>query len=557
MTEGPATPPPDPPGADDPDTGSALARRTAVMATGTVLSRASGFLRVAAFAAAIGATEGPLADAYNQANTAPNIVYELILGGVLSSVLVPIFVETLRRDSAEHHHVANAISTIAGLVLVGIAVVGVVAAPGLAVLFTLRADALDPAVIELRSTITLLLRLFMPQVLFYGLTTIYTAFLNAHRHFALPMFAPVLNNLVVTGVLLWYGAAVGFTAVEDLSTLEGRLVWLLGLGTTAGIVAMTLPLVPVARRHGWRPRLSLDWRHPMVRRVGRLGSWTLLYVMINQVGTLVVILLAGAIDTAGAYSAYVLAFTFFQLPHGIYAVSVMSALLPGMADAHSAGDTARFRATLGRGIRATALLIVPAAVGMGLLAGPIVSLVMERGAFGAESTSLVAAVLAAFCLGLPAFSVFQLFLRAHYGLQDTRTPVLVNLGAVGLNTMVNLAAFWLLDGTAQVVGLAVGHAVAYWGGAAAFALLLRRRLGGLGGRTTGRAVAGIAGASATMGALVWLAGRAVTAVMAPGGLTDLLAVVVPVAVGVIAYVAAARVLGVPELRVVTAALRRR
>ncbi|MDP8970900.1 MAG: murein biosynthesis integral membrane protein MurJ, partial [Actinomycetota bacterium] len=556
---------PDGPGMSRPPVGDAagdLARHTAVMAAGTMLSRVSGFGRLAALTAALGVAEGPLADAFNTANVMPNIVYELVLGGVLSSVLVPVFVDTLRREAAhdgdagEHRHVVNTVTTLAGLVLVVIVVAAVAGAPLLARLLTVGVQSpADPA--TLRRVVTVFLRLFLPQVLFYGLTTIWTAYLNAHRHFATPMFAPVLNNVIVAGVVLVFGATVGFEAValQQLSTAQ---LWLLGGGTTAGIVAMTVPLWPVARRHGWSWRPSLDWGHPMVRRIGRLGGWAVLYVLVNQVGYLVVIVLAGAVPGDGAFSAYVYAFMFFQLPHGIYAVSVMTALVPALSESASAGDLDRFRAQLTRGVRATALLIVPAAVGLGVLAAPIIRLLLEQGVFSAASTQLVSRVLVAFTIGLPSFSLFQLFLRAHYALQNTRTPALVNLFAVGLNIAVDVVLFVVLPGQWKVVGLAVGHASAYTAGALVFALRLHRRLGGLEDRATLSSLSRIAGAAALMGGLAWGAAQGLAATLGTAGLLpEALTLGGAVAAGVLAYLTLARLLGVGELKGLTALARPR
>jgi len=535
-----------------------LARNTAVMALGTLLSRLTGFGRLAAMTAAFGIVEGPLADAYNKANVAPNIVYELVLGGVLSSVLVPVLVETLARDREEHRHVTNTIASLAGLVLVVITTLGIVAAPWLATLFTLGAEGSAAEVAHLRWVVTLFLRLFLPQVLFYGLTTVWTAYLNAHRHFAAPMFAPVLNNLVVIGVLLWFGRIVDFQAVADLGGLSTAQLWLLGLGTTAGIAAMTVPLWPVSRQHGWSFRPTFDWRHPVVRRVGRLGVWAGLYVLINQVGYVVVIVLTSAIPGDGAFAAYAGAFVFFQLPHGIYAVSVMTALVPGLAHAASTKQFDAFRTQLAVGIRATALFIVPAAVGLAVLAQPVVKLLLERGAFTAASTSLVSGVLVAFAIGLPSFSLFQLFLRAHYALQDTRSPVLVNVAAVSLNIAVDIALFLVLPDQWKVVGLAVGHAAAYTLGASIFALRLRRLLNGLGGRDTSSALGRIGLAAVGMGGLAWLTARAMDQWFGTvNALQQAAQVGAAVALGGVSYVVIARILRISELDLIKSLVRRR
>ncbi len=542
----------------------ALARPTLVMAAGTVLSRLTGFLRLFALAVAAGITEGPLADAYNRANVTPNIIYELVLGGVLSSVLVPVFVETLQRDRAgsdgtrhtEHQLLVNTVTTLTLCILGIVCMLAILAAPALAVLLTLRVDGTPVEVAALRQVVTLFLRLFLPQVVFYGLTTVWTAYLNAHRRFAAPMFAPVLNNLVVTAVLLAFGASVRFTALEDLRDLSAAQLWLLGVGTTAGIVAMTVPLWPVARRQGWRWRPSFDWRNPMIRRILRLGGWAVLYVVVNQAGYLVVIVLTGGI--VGGYTAYVVAFTFFQLPHAVYAVSVMTALVPAMAAAASSADRDAFRAHVGRGVRATALLIVPAAVGLGVLAQPIVHLLLEYGVLSPASTRLVARVLLAFVLGLPSFSLFQLFLRANYALQDTRTPLLVNVAAVAFNIAADVALFLMLPPGWKIAGLALGHALAYSLGAMLFATRLRRRLGGLEGRLTAHSLTRVVAAAAVMGVVVAGAREALVALLGDAALLGRAAqVAIPVIVGAAVYLVVARAFGLRELTGAAALVRAR
>ncbi|MDP8960210.1 MAG: murein biosynthesis integral membrane protein MurJ [Actinomycetota bacterium] len=545
-----ASPEPVPGGAD-------LARNTLVMAAGTLLSRLTGFLRVAALSYAFGVTESKLADAYNVANVTPNIVYELVLGGVLSSVLVPVFVETLRRDHEEHRHVVNAVTTVAGTVLVLISTVAIFAAPLIARVLTLGAEGGGEEAVAMRQTVTLFLRLFLPQVLFYGLITIWTAYLNAHRHFGAPMFAPVLNNLVVAAVVLAFGFLVGFEPV-DLETVATAPLLLVGVGTTLGIVAMTFPLWPVSRRHGWRWRPSLDWRHPMVRRVGRLGVWTVLYVVTNQIGYFVVVVLTGAMAVPGGFAAYTYAFVFFQLPHGIYAVSVMTALLPALAAAASDDDLGTFRRELTRGVRVTALVIFPSGLGLAVLATPIVRLLLEHGVFTASSTVLVSRTLTAFALGLASFSLFQLFLRAFYALQDTRSPVLVNVGAVGVNILLDVVLFLLLPTEWKVPGLALGHAIAYTVGALLFAVLLRRRLRGLQGRETAGQLGRVVAAAALMSVVVWAVARAVASALGTATLAAQLATVAAsVFAGGSSYFALATLFRVEDLATLVRLIRRR
>ncbi len=471
-----------------------LVRSTALMSVGTALSRLTGFLRVAAMAFALGVAETRLADAYNVANNTPNIIYELVLGGILSSVFVPIFVEQIAsRKEEEAWHVARAVMTVTLVLLSLVMLIGILAAPWIIRLYTFR---VEPEAREAARTLaTLFLRFFMPQIVLYGLGAAATGLLNARRRFVVPMFAPILNNLVVIASFLTFAAM--FAGPADPSplniTLAQKLV--LALGTTAGVAAMTLALWPSLRRIGFRFRWAFDLRHPAIRKLIRLSGWAVGYVVVNQVGLLIVIVLAAG--ERGGYTAYQAAFIFFQLPYAIFSVSIMTALLPSLSEHWVQRDAARFRRVLARGIRASAFVVIPAAAGYLVLARPIMRLLLEHGVTRADSTELLASVLTFFALGLFSVSAFMLFLRAFYAMQDTRTPMLINVFAVGLNTAVNFAYFPVLG----VKGLALGHATAYTFAALVSAAILRRRLGGLEGRALAEGLGKVvAGAILTAGA---------------------------------------------------------
>jgi putative peptidoglycan lipid II flippase len=492
--DGPVAPP-----AGIEDTSEAFVRRSAVMSVGTALSRATGFLRVAAMAFALGVAENRLADAYNVANTTPNIIYELALGGILSSVFVPVFVERLQargRDAA--WHTARAVMTVAVVFLGAVMVIGMVASGWIIRLYTFRVgEGQREATRQLAS---FFLVWFMPQIVFYGLGAVATGLLNTHRRFAVPMFAPILNNLIVTATFFGFAAMPGPSepSVQAITTAQRTL---LAFGTTAGVVVMSLALWPSLRRVGFRWRWTPDVRDEGVRRIARLAGWAMLYVAVNQVGYLLVIVLAAGVQ--GGYTAYAAAFIFFQLPHGIFAVSIMTALLPAMSSRWAGGDRDGFRTTLSGGIRATALIVVPAAFGYLALSVPIVRLLLEHGVTSPQSTDLVAGVLVFFSLGLLSFSTFQLFLRAFYAMQDTRTPAIINVFAVGLNVALNFVYFHFLD----VRGLALGHATAYTFAAVVSGVVIRRRLGGLDGRRVLLALAKILAAGAGTGAAALAASR--------------------------------------------------
>jgi putative peptidoglycan lipid II flippase len=467
------------------------------MAVGTTLSRVTGFLRVAAMAFALGVTETRLADAYNVANNIPNIVYELVLGGVLTSVFIPVFVRQLKtRSREEAWEAARAVLTTALVVLLLVMVVGIIAAPWVVRVYTARVPA-GPERDAVQELATLFLRFFMPQIVLYGLGAVATGLLNAHRRFAVPMFAPILNNLVVVATFLTFAFMPGEDPGRGPAaiTLAQKLV--LALGTTAGVAVMTAALWPSLRSIGFRWRWRLRPQNEAVRSLVRLSGWAAAYVVINQIGLLFVIVLSG--QDRGGYTAYYAAFIFFQLPHAIFSVSIMTALLPGLSEDWVRGDRADFRADLAKGVRASAFIVVPAAAGYAVLSEPIVRMLLQHGVTTPRSTELVSTVLQVFSLGLFQFSTFMLFLRAFYAMQDTRTPALINVFAVVLNIAANLALFPFLG----VPGLAVGHATAYTFAAVAAGALLRRRLSGLEGRALSRGLAKILAAAALTAAAAW------------------------------------------------------
>lgn len=518
------------------------------MSFGTVLSRVTGLARLAAIAAALGVAESRLPDAYNLANTAPNIIYELVLGGILTSVFVPVFVELLEKEGRERAwQVMSAVINLSLVVLIAITTLGMIAAPWIAKFYAVRLEGSQAALQQ--DVLTFLLRLFLPQIIFYALTAMTAGLLNAHKRFGAPMYTPVLNNLAVIAVFVAFHQAYG----EDVSlaSVGDRQLWIIGLGTTAGVALMAIAQIPFLRGLG-RYRLAFSPRHPSVRKLARLSLFVVGYVVVNQIGYLIVQWLANAQE--GGYSAYISAFTFFMLPHGLFAVSVITALLPHMSE-HAVNERwDEYRERLSTGVRATLFLILPASIGYLVLGEPTIRLLLERGVMTAESTELVAGVLGFFVLGLVPFSLFQLFLRAFYALQDTKTPFLINCAAVGLNTAVNIPMFqWL-----GVKGLAAGHAVAYTFGAFLQARTLSSRIGGIDGRRVARSALRIGAAAGTMGVLVWGLDRGLRVAFEPSGaLEQTLVLALPVGAGVAAYLGFAHLLKVPELELVKGLLARR
>ena len=532
-----------------PDSRAATLRNSAVMSSGTLLSRLTGLVRVSVTLAALGLTA--VSDTYNAANTTPNMIYELVLGGILTSVFVPLIVTRLRSHE-EWTSVVARFLTLAVVVLGGLAAVGMLAAPWIMRLYLGGvADPVQRA--EQVALGTTLLRWFMPQVVFYGIAAIAGGVLTAHRRFAAQMFAPVLNNLVVIATM---GALIAL-GVEGRSPtqLSDAQVTLMGLGTTLGVVAMALALWPALRRTGmrWRPRF--DWRHESVRALGQLGRWVVLYVAVNQLAYLILIRFNGRVGP-GSYTAYSQAFVFFSLPHAIVAVSIFTALLPGMAERWGAGRREGVVELYSRGLRDTLVMMLPAAAGLVVLAGPIVALLAGYGAVGGAQQALLADTLAAFAVGLPFFSAFQLLTRTFYATTDSRTPALVNVGVAVVD--LGVAALLAFAFDLGVPGLALGHAVSYVAGTAVLVVALRRRIGGVDGRRVAATAVRAGAAAVVCAAVAWLTARGVGSVVdVARALGRLIQVTAAISTGLLAFLASSVMLRVAEVDDVRRTLVRR
>lgn len=520
-----------------------LVRSSAAVAGGTLLSRVTGLLRVAVLAYAVGRLT--LADTYNLANSTPNIVYELLLGGVLSATLVPLFVD--HRERRDEHATA-AVFTVAMTVLVVLTAIAMLFAPLIARLYAL--DTTGTERVAQLHVMTIFTLWFLPQMVFYGLTALATAVLNARRRFVAAAYAPVLNNVLVIGVLVVFahltsGSRAQWTDVRRISADAGKLT-LLGAGTTAGIAAMALVLLPAMHHARIRLRAAFDWRHPAVRKMLRLSGWTIGYVVTNQIALLFVLVLAKS-GTTGNVAAYLYAYTFYQVPYGLLAVSIMTTMMPELSRSAAQLDFPGLARNFRLGLRYLLLLMLPAAVLFVALAQPMVG-VLVRGEFHAHDAAITADTLQAFSIGLVPFSVYLYALRGFYALHDTRTPFLINAIENGINIALALVLFPSLG----VQGLALAWSGAYSVAAILALVMLRRRVP----RPVDRDV----GLSAIRAALAGAALAIVASPLAAAiGRTSANRAIVTTAVaglaGAGAYVVVLVILRTPELRSLLGTLR--
>lgn len=435
-----------------------------VVAGGTLVSRVTGLVRVAVFAAVVGQTA--LADAFDVGNNAPNVIYELLIGGALAATLVPLFTTLQRERDADG---AGAVFGVSIVALVVVTLVAVFAAP-----LIFRVYSLDPAgdAKVFHDVGTALTRVFLVQILFYGLNALASAMLNAAGRFAAAAWAPVVSNLVAVVVLLAIGMRESIGEVSLANAGRGsELFWWFSLGPTVGIAAMSAVVLAAGIRAGVVPRPAFRPGHPAVRRVTRLSGWAIGYIATNQVALVVVKNLAQ--PGSGRLDAYAKAMTIFQLPHGLLAVTIATTFTPILARNVAANETAQFRSSFLRGARLTVLATILPGILLVVFAHQVVRAVLGWGEFDEAAVRATADALTGLAVGLPGFSLYLFALRGFYSHGDTRTPFFVNC----LENSLNIALAVLLVDRYGVLGLGLAFAVAYLLSAVVALWALRRRYG--------------------------------------------------------------------------------
>ncbi|MBS3974899.1 MAG: murein biosynthesis integral membrane protein MurJ [Actinobacteria bacterium] len=454
------------------------------MSMSTGLSRITGFVRVWATAYALGVTA--LAASYHVANNIPNMLYELVAGGIISSLFIPIFMERLKQYGEEDAwKYASYLFNITVLALGAAAALAIFFAEQVVWTQTFRTDAQDAALI------VFFFQIFAIQVAFYGAGAVISGLLNAHRRFLWPALGPAFNNLTVIATLIAY------TQIVSVDPTAAK--WTLAIGTTLGVLVMfgvQLPsLIALRPKYTWR----IDLSHPGLKAMGKMALPTVIYVITNIVA--VSFRNAYALDVAADGPATLsYAWMFYQLPYGILAVALATAFFTELSDAAGRQDLEEFRTRFTTGIRATAMLILPASALLIALAHPLITL-YRAGKFTAEDVPQVAAVLQWWASGLFFFASFMFVLKTFYSLKDTRTPMLTNLGLtvvhVGLYAVLTTGALGFAG--IGLVGIPISDAVFYAMSAILLAYLLRRKIGNFGAGTVVKTIVKIAIAAAIGG----------------------------------------------------------
>ncbi len=505
----------------------------------TMASRVLGLVREQVFAALLGA--GRTTDAFVAAFRISNLLRDLFAEGALSAGFVPAFADYHRnRGPAEAWRLAN---LVVGLVL---AVVGAVTLLGIALapqIVRLIAPGFAPDQVLLSASLA---RIMMPFLLLVSLAAVAMGMLNAQARFTAPALAPALFNVatIAVGAGLWLAGAGPRAAVVGWS-----------IGTLAGGLLQLLAQLPSLWRLGYRPRplfTAAALAEPGVRRIARVVGMAVIGLSAVQVNIFVSTIFASHEVAAVSWLNY--AFRLMQLPLGVFGVAIATVAGAGVAQRAAARDLAGAKETLGAAMRLVAFLNVPSAVGLMVLAGPIIGLIYEHRAFTAADTAGTGQALVFYALGLYGYSAVKVFAPAFYALDEARVPVLGSILGMVSNLVLNVALYPVLGYRGVALGTSLAASVNF----AVLAIAWRRLHGGLGGAGIYRQLLRVTAASVVLAVVAWGSMRLLAGALPPSGLARQAALaLVPIALAAPAYFVAARFLGIRELDEVLRVLRRR
>ena len=519
---------PDPARGPQAPSGRRLARSTLFFSAATGLSRVLGLVREVVVASLFGLS-GAIA-AFTIAFQVPNVIRALFADSALQAAFVPVFTELLEKgERREAFRVASSLFFLIALVLGAVTAAFILLAEPLMAFFTPGFDD-QPMLQDLTAGLAALL---FPIVLLLALSGLVVGMLNSFDHFSVPALAPVAWNVVIIGAL------VGLTPVFP----EEDQIYAYAIGVLGGTLIQFLLPLPWLRGRGGSFSFSLDWRNEHVRRVLRLMlPVTIALGLINL--SLLINLAFGTLVQKEAPAAIDKAFRIYQLPQGIFSISIATILFPTLARLAARGATDEMRRTMANGVRQICLLLIPSAVLMAVLAEPITRLLYERGEFGSNDTELVTTALVWWSISLPFQGVSLLFSRTFFSLQKPWATTAL----AGANLAVNAAVSFALYKPFGIAGIVIGTVAGTLVMTVAQGWLLRSQLGGVeAGRT-------LASAVRMLGASMLLAGAAYGVWYPLDGLlgrtfaAQAVAVGAAITAGLAVYAAAVWVLGVPEAR---------
>ncbi|REH32521.1 putative peptidoglycan lipid II flippase [Kutzneria buriramensis] len=477
------------------------------MAVATLVSRITGFVSKLLLAAVVGFSAKAINDSYTVANTVPNIIYELLLGGVLTSVVVPLLVRARHEDPDGGEEYTHRLLTVSFTMLIGMTALAVAAAPLLTKLFVDDASGnSNPALV------TAFAYLLLPEILFYGMFAMVGAILNTRNIFSPPAWAPVLNNVTLLITIGAYFVLPGDISTDPVRITDFKLL-LLGLGTTLGIVIQAVVLLPPLLRTGYRPRWKWGW-DKRLSEFGGLALWVVAYVVVSQVGY-ITITRVGTNAATGSISVYTYSWLLVQMPYGVLGVSLLTAIMPRMSKAAATKNIPALLDDLSLGSRMSAVMLAPISALMTVLGPALAVGITVFGKGGSDATRLGLAITAS-SFGLLPYALTMLQMRVFYAMKDARTPTVINAVMIALKVPVCLLAASILPPSQVVFGLTFSDAISFSLGMLVGELLLRKRFGRLGSRRVVRTYVKV-GVAAVWGAAVALVIELGVRKFVPGG----------------------------------------
>ncbi|NUT92547.1 MAG: murein biosynthesis integral membrane protein MurJ [Saccharothrix sp.] len=444
-----------------------VARASGSMAIATIVSRVSGLLSKLLLITIIGA--GALNDSYQAATTLPTMINELLLGGILTSVAIPLLVRAEKEDADGGESYAQWLITMSVVVLGVGTVIAVACAPLLTAIFTSGSDEANPALV------TAFAYLVLPGIVFYGLSALIGAILNTRHVFGLPTWAPVLNNVVVIVTLGVYWLMPGTISLDPVDMGEPKLL-VLGLGTMLGVGVQAAVMLPAMKRTGFRFRWRWGWDRRL-KEFGGLAFWVLLYVGLGLVS--MAVLTNVALNSEGALTAYNYQWLVAQVPYGVLGVSLLTALMPKMSRAAAAHDTGALVGDLSFGNRMSSILLMPFSALMTVAGVAIGLAVFSHGEAGLVGGERMGQALALSAFGLVPYAITLLQLRVFYALKDARTPTLIQAIMVVVRIALLYAFLEFAPREKLAVGVSIAMSLSFVVGCLVGQLWLRIRLGRL------------------------------------------------------------------------------
>ncbi|CAL9662252.1 putative peptidoglycan biosynthesis protein MviN [Actinosynnema sp. ALI-1.44] len=444
-----------------------VARASGSMAIATIVSRVSGLLSKLLLITIIGADV--LNDSYQAATTLPTMINELLLGGILTSVAIPLLVRAEKEDPDGGESYAQWLITMSVVVLgVGTAI-AIACAPLLTAMFTSGADEANPALV------TAFAYLVLPGIVFYGLSALLGAILNTRHVFGLPTWAPVLNNVVVIVTLGVYWLMPGEISLDPVRMGEPKLL-VLGLGTMLGVAVQASVMLPAMKRTGFRFRWRWGWDRRLAE-FGGLAFWVLLYVALGLVS--MAVLTRVALNSTGALTAYNYQWLVAQVPYGVLGVSLLTALMPKMSRAAAANDTGALVGDLSFGNRMSSILLMPFSALMTVGGVAIGLAVFSHGEAGLAGGERMGQALALSAFGLVPYAITLLQLRVFYALKDARTPTIIQAIMVVVRIALLYGFLEFAPREKLAVGVSIAMSLSFVVGCLVGQLWLRIRLGRL------------------------------------------------------------------------------